>query len=128
LEASESPVSARVYIAVALIGLSGAWNAGTVGPVASEIAGEFEISLGVVGILAGTLFLGASVVGLMFAAQVGERIGLLRGLKLACGLGAAGNLLFAVTPVFAGMAISRVLVGLAFALINPLGETPAASS
>lgn len=118
---AKSPPSARVYVAVALIGLSGAWNAGTVGPVASEIAGEFDISLGVVGILAGTLFLGASVAGLMFAAQTGERIGLLRGLKLACGFSVLGNLLFAVTPVFAGMAISRVLVGLAFALMNPLG-------
>ncbi len=119
--ASRNPVSTRVYVAVALIGLSGAWNAGTVGPVASEIAGEFDISLGVVGILAGTLFLGASVVGLMFAAQTGERIGLLRGLKLACLLSVVGNLLFAFTPVFAGMAISRILVGLAFALMNPLG-------
>ncbi|MFA9401196.1 MAG: hypothetical protein ACERKT_08825, partial [Acidobacteriota bacterium] len=58
-------ISTRVYIAVALIGLGGAWNAGTVGPVASEIAAEFDISLGMVGILSGTLFLGSAVVGLL---------------------------------------------------------------
>jgi predicted MFS family arabinose efflux permease len=114
-------IPARVYIAVALIGLGGAWNAGTVGPVASEIAAEFDISLGVVGILSGTLFLGSAVVGLLVAAQIGERIGLVKGLRLSCALFIAGNLLFAVSPVFATLAIGRVLVGFGFALMNPLG-------
>ena len=76
--------SARVVVAVALIGLSGAWNAGNVGPVASEIAREFDVSLAVVGLLAGTLFLGSMAVGLLIAAQVGERTGLVRGLRLSC--------------------------------------------
>ncbi|MBK5111468.1 MAG: MFS transporter [Thermoleophilia bacterium] len=114
-------IPARVYIAVALVGLGGAWNAGTVGPVASEIAAEFDISLGVVGILSGTLFLGSAVVGLLVAAQIGERIGLVKGLRLSCGLFIAGNLLFAVSPVFATLAVGRVLVGFGFALMNPLG-------
>ena len=114
-------ISARAYIAVALIGLGGAWNAGTVGPVASEIAAEFDVSLAVVGLLSGTLFLGSAAIGLLVAAQIGERIGLARGLRLSCGLFIVGNLLFAVSPVFATLAIGRVLVGLGFALMNPLG-------
>ncbi len=120
--------SVRVTVAVALIGLSGAWNAGNVGPVASEIAGEFDVSLAVVGLLSGTLFLGSSVLGLLVAAQIGERTGLVRGLKLSCSMLIAGNLLFAVTPVFAGLAVGRILPGLAFALTNTLGAVWARSA
>lgn len=118
--AAASP-GARVTIAVALVGLSGAWNGGTVGPVASEIADSFDVSLAVVGLLAGTFFFGACVVGLVFAAQVGERIGLIRGLRLAAVLGLAGNVLFAISPLFVGLAVGRVLPGLAFSLVNALG-------
>lgn len=113
--------SARVTVAVALVGLSGAWNSGNVGPVASEIAREFDVSLAVVGLLAGTLFLGAVAVGLLVAAPVGERTGTVRGLKLACALLVAGNLLMAVSPVFIGLAIGRIIPGLGFALTNTLG-------
>lgn len=113
--------SARVVVAVALIGLSGAWNAGNVGPVASEIAREFDVSLAVVGLLAGTLFLGSMAVGLLIAAQVGERTGLVRGLRLSCSLFVIGNLIFAVTPAFVGLAVGRILPGLGFSLVNTLG-------
>ena len=113
--------SLRVTAAVALIALSGAWCAGNVGPVVSELAAEFDVSLAVVGMLAGTLFFGANVIGLMFAAQLGERIGLVRGLRLACGLVFLGNLIFALTPVFAGLALGRILPGLGFALTTTVG-------
>lgn len=113
--------SRRVVLAVGLLGLSGAWNGGNVGPVASEVAADFGLSLAVVGLLAGTFFLGSTVVGLLVAAQIGERTGLVRGLQLACVMLFAGNLLFAITPVFAGLAVGRILPGLAFALINTLG-------
>jgi predicted MFS family arabinose efflux permease len=119
--ASVRSASPRVTLTVGLLGLSGAWNGGNVGPVASEIAGEFDISLAVVGLLAGTLFLGACVIGLLVAAQIGERIGLVRGLQLSCVMLIVGNLIFAVTPVFAGLALGRILPGLAFALTNTLG-------
>lgn len=118
---AEPSASIRVSVAVALIALSGAWNAGNVGPVASEIAAEFDVSLAVVGLLAGTFFLGSTVVGLLIASQVGERTGLVGGLRLTCGLLVAGNLLFALSPVFVGLALGRVLPGLAFALISTLG-------
>ena len=122
MTASSSPTpSVRVTVAVALIGLSGAWNAGNVGPVASEIASEFDISLAVVGLLAGTFFLGSTVVGLLFAARIGERIGAMHGLKLSCALLAVGNLVFAITPLFVGLAVGRILPGLGFSLINAVG-------
>ncbi len=111
----------RVTAAVALIALSGAWCAGNVGPVVSELADEFDLSLAIVGALAGTLFFGANVIGLLFAAQLGERIGLVRGLRLACGLVFLGNLIFALTPVFAGLVIGRILPGLGFALTTTVG-------
>jgi len=119
--ASAHPASPRVILAVGLLGLSGAWNAGNVGPVASEIAAEFDISLAVVGLLAGTFFLGSCVIGLLVAAQIGERVGLVRGLQLSCLMLIAGNLVFALTPVFAGLALGRILPGIAFALTNTLG-------
>ena len=118
---SNGSASVRVTVAVALIGFSGAWNAGNVGPVADEIAREFDLSLAVVGLLAGTFFLGSVVVGLLVAARVGERIGLVRGLKLSCSMLVVGNLIFAITPLFVGLAVGRILPGLAFSLINALG-------
>lgn len=104
-----------------MLALSGAWNAGNVGPVASQLAGEFDVSLAVIGALAGTLFFGANVIGLAFAAQFGEKVGLVRGLRVACILVVAGNLIFALTPVFAGLAVGRVLPGLGFALTTTVG-------
>jgi hypothetical protein len=116
-----SPPSHKVTAAVAMLALSGAWCAGNVGPVVSEISGEFDVSLAVVGALAGSVFFGANVIGLVFAAQIGEKIGLARGLKLACGLVFLGNLIFALTPVLAGLAIGRLLPGLGFALTATIG-------
>ncbi|WP_353808084.1 MFS transporter [Agromyces sp. SYSU T00194] len=111
----------RVVIAVALVGFCGAWNAGNVGPVASVLAKDFDVSLAAVGVLSGSLFLGSMIVGLLFAARFGERVGVTRGLQIGCWTVAAGNLIFAVSPIFAGLAVGRVLPGLGFAVINTLG-------
>ncbi len=113
--------SRRAVVAVTLIGLAGAWNGGNVGPVASQIGAEFDVSLAAVGLISGTMFLGAVVVGLLFAAQLGERTGLIGGLRIACLLLIVGNLLFAASPAFAGLAVARVFPGVAFALANVLG-------
>jgi len=113
--------SRRVVAAVALVGLSGAWNGGNVGPVASQIGAEFDVSLAAVGLLSGTIFMGAVLVGLLFAAQIGDRTGLLRGLRIAALLTALGNAIFALSPDFAGLAVARAFPGFAFALINVLG-------
>jgi MFS family permease len=110
-----------VTAAVALMALSGAWNAGNVGPVASELASEFDVSLALIGALAGTLFFGANVIALIIAPAIGEAIGLVRALRLACGLIVAGNLIFALSPVFAGLAIGRILPGVGFAITTTVG-------
>jgi predicted MFS family arabinose efflux permease len=110
-----------VTAAVALMALSGAWNAGNVGPVASELALEFDVSLALIGALAGTLFFGANVIALIIAPAIGEAIGLVRALRLACGLIVAGNLIFALSPVFAGLAIGRILPGIGFAITTTVG-------
>gem|GEM_PF-737441 len=111
----------RVWVAVALLALSGAWNAGNVGPVASQLAGDFDVSLAMVGLVSGTLFFAANVVGLSFAAQIGEKIGLVWGMRSACLLIVIGNLVIAFTPDFAGVALGRVLPGLGFALTTTVG-------
>jgi len=111
----------RVVAAVAMVGLSGAWNGGNVGPVASQIGAEFDVSLAAVGLLSGTIFMGAVLVGLLFAAQIGDRTGLLRGLRIAALLTALGNAIFALSPDFAGLAVARAFPGVGFALINVLG-------
>jgi len=113
--------SFRVTAAVALIALSGAWNAGNVGPVASELASEFDVSLALIGTLAGTLFFGANVVGLIFAPKLGEATGLVRALRIACAMVFVGNLIFALTPVFAGLALGRIIPGLGFAITTTVG-------
>lgn len=111
----------RVQLAVALISLSAAWNAGNVGPVASQLGADLDASLASVGLLSGTLFFGATVAGLLCAAPLGRRIGLRQGLRLACLLLVAGNVIIAVSPAFAGVAVGRVLPGIGFALVNVLG-------
>ncbi len=123
LEVSSPPIAApaRVALAVALLGLSTAWNGGNVGPVAAQIADKFDVSLAVVGLLSGTFFLGSVIVGLLFAAELAERTGIARGARLACAVTALGNLLFALSPLFVGLAAGRVLTGLAFALANTVG-------
>jgi cyanate permease len=118
--ATTGRTSPRVTLAVVLVGLSAAWSAGNVGPVVSEIATEFDVSLAVVGVLAGTLFLGSLLVGLPFAPRIGQRFGLERGLRMECAAMAVGNLIFAVTPVFAGLVLGRIIPGLAFAVANTL--------
>ena len=118
--AAGSP-SRRVVAAVALVGLSGAWNGGNVGPAASQIGAEFDVSLAAVGLLSGTIFMGATVAGLLFAAQIGDRVGMLGGLRIACLLLVVGNLIFALSPDFAGLAVARAFPGVGFALVNVLG-------
>lgn len=118
---SSASSSFRVTVAVALLALSGAWNAGNVGPVASELAADFDVSLAMVGALSGTLFFGANVIGLIFAAQFGEKYGLVRSLRVACLTVTLGNLIFALSPAFAGLAVGRVLPGLGFALTTTVG-------
>jgi len=43
----------RARATVFLIGLGATWNAGNVGPLVTEIAAEFDVGLGEVGLMSG---------------------------------------------------------------------------
>jgi predicted MFS family arabinose efflux permease len=113
--------SLRVGAAAALVPLSAAWNAGNVGPVASEIATEFDRSLGLVGTVTGSLFFGVSILTLLFAPRLSARLGLVQALRLAAILLIAANVVIALTPAFGGLAAGRAVAGVAFALGSALG-------
>jgi MFS family permease len=120
--------SGRTRVAVVLLAVSGAWNGGNVGSVTSQIAADFDVSLAAVGLLAGTFFFGSTAIGLIVAAPVSERLGVRPSLHLTCWLTLSGNLIFAVSPLFAGLALGRVLGGLGFALTNAVGVVWARSA
>ena len=107
-----APPTARLSVhaiaVIAFLGLSSAWNAGNVGPVASELAREFDTTLVTIGVLTGTVFFAGNLVFLAVAARVAERIGVITALRIACICTALGNVVLAVTPGAAGLAIRRV--------------------
>jgi YNFM family putative membrane transporter len=101
---------------VFLIGLGSAWNAGNVGPVVSQIASEFGLTLGQVGLMSGSIFcVGVAAAG--FAGSwISERLSVIDGLRLCCLVCLVGNLLLAATPWFEGALVARVLTGLGLGL------------
>jgi DHA1 family inner membrane transport protein len=101
---------------VFLIGLGAAWNAGNVGPVVGQIAGEYDVTLGQVGLMSGSLFcIGVSTAG--FAGSwISERVSVIGGLRLCCFVCLAGNLLVAVAPDFWLALFARILTGLGLGL------------
>ena len=106
----------RARATVFLIGLGAAWNAGNVGPVVSEIASEFDVTLGEVGLMSGSLFcIGVATAG--FAGSwISERVSVIGGLRLCCLVCLVGNLIVAAAPVFAVALGARVLTGLGLGL------------
>ena len=99
-----------------LIGLGAAWNAGNVGPFVTQIAAEYDITLGQVGLLSGSVFcIGVSGAG--FAGSwISERLSVIDGLRLCCVVCFAGNVLMAVSPWFAMALAARILTGLGLGL------------
>ena len=111
----------RGGIAVFLLGLGLAWSAGNVGPVVGDLRDEFAISLTTVGLLSGTLLFAAMVLGIVVAPRVAERIGLIRGMLVACGLGGVGSVLFALSSDVGMLAAGRVLAGVGLGLAGVFG-------
>jgi MFS transporter, DHA1 family, inner membrane transport protein len=87
-----------------------------VGAVVGELSRDFEISLSTVGLLSGTLLLGFSMPGTFLAPLIAERLGIVRTLILSAVLSGAGNIVFAVAPVFAGLVVGRAIAGLGLGL------------
>jgi predicted MFS family arabinose efflux permease len=103
----------RLSITAFLLSFGASWNAGNVGPIVSPLADEFSVSLGAVGLLSGTLFFAGVALATFLGAELGRRVPLGIGLRMSCGLGATGNAMCALSPVFAGLAAGRLIAGLA---------------
>ena len=98
-------------LAVFLIALGSAWCVGNVGAVVGDLSGDFDLSLPTIGLLSGTLLLGFSVPGTVLTPLMAERLTIVRTVLLAAILCAVGNVIFAVTPGFAGLVIGRAVAG-----------------
>jgi predicted MFS family arabinose efflux permease len=81
-----------------LLGIAVGWGAGNIGPVVTQLAHSFHVSLAGVGLLSGTVY---------FAAAIGAATM------------TAGHAVFAASPDYAGLVLARILVGVgcAFSLI-----------
>ena len=111
----------RDSVAIFLIGTGTAFAAGNIGPVVPELANDFGLSLSGVGLLSGTIFFSAMVVGIALAPKIAERVGVVPALRLACMLAGAGSLLFATSPNFELLAVGRIVSGFGLGLVGTLG-------
>ena len=107
--------NARITVFLLALGISG-WNCGNVGPVVQPLASEFDVGLGEIGLLSGTFFFGGIVAATLVASALAPRIPVVTGIRAACALAAAGNLIVAASPVFAGLVGGRVIAGLGVGL------------
>jgi fucose permease len=98
---------------VFLVALGAAWAVGNVGAVVDQLSTEFDISLATVGLLSGTLLLGFSLPGTILAPMFAERNGIVRTMIVAVVLLAAGNAVFAASPVFAALFGAAIQLGAA---------------
>lgn len=106
----------RIRATVFLIGLGATWNAGNVGPVVTEIASDFDVSLSLVGLMSGSVFcVGVATAGYS-GAWISEKLSVIDGLRLCCAVCFAGNVLVAVSPDFAIALGARVLTGVGLGL------------
>jgi MFS family permease len=108
-------VNARRSIGVFVLALViTGWNAGNVGPVVGSLSSEFDLSLGEVGLLAGTFFFAGSAVAAFVGGAIARRIRVVAGIWVCCALSVIGNLIFAAGDGFGVLATGRVIAGLAF--------------
>jgi predicted MFS family arabinose efflux permease len=114
--AADRPGGSGAALATFLAALGASWTVGNVGAVVADLAREFEISLATVGLLSGTVLLGFSVPGTVMAPLIAERLTIVRTLILAAVLCAVGNVVFAVTPVMAGLVVGRAIAGFGLGL------------
>ena len=98
-------------LAVFLIALGSAWSVGNVGAVVDVLGHEFDLSLATIGVLSGTLLLGFSVAGTVLTPLIAERLTIMRTVILGAALCTLGNVIFAVSPGFAGLVIGRAVAG-----------------
>ena len=113
--------SARITLATALLAAGTAWNAGNIGPVTASLTSDFSVSLTAVGLLSGTVFFAGLLATTAVAPPLAARTGVGTAARLGCVLCGVGNLLFAISPWFAGLLAARVIVGAGLGLALVLG-------
>ncbi len=106
----------RARVTVFLLGLGVAWNAGNVGPVVSQIASEFDVSLSQVGLLSGSVFCAGIAAAGFGGSWISERMSVVGGLKLCCALAVGGNVLMAASPEYELALVARIAIGFALGL------------
>ena len=115
------PGRTRDLVGFALLGGACAWNAGNIGPAAGEIGSDLDVSLAAVGVLGGTVFFAGLVIAKLGAARLTAGVGSRGATRLTCVAAAVGNVVIAVSPVFAGIAVGRLLTGFSLGLALVLG-------
>jgi len=96
---------------VILLGFGVGWGAGNIGPVVGPLTEQFGVSLGAVGLLSGTVYFAAVLVATPLVVPLAARVGVVRAAAAAAVVMAAGHVVFALSPVFAGLLAARVVVG-----------------
>ena len=97
------------------------WNSGNIGPATGEIGAGLDVSLAAVGLLGGTAFFAGLVAAKLGAARLTERTGPEAALRLTVLAALVGNVVIALSPWFAGVALGRVLAGVGLGLALVLG-------
>jgi MFS family permease len=100
----------------ALFAAATAWNAGNVGPAAAALAADLDVSLAAIGVLGGTVFFAGLVFAKLGAAPLSRAVGSGGAARTACISAVVGNVIIAVSPVFAGIAAGRLLAGFSLGL------------
>jgi len=100
----------NVMLRVAVIAIGIGFNFALIGPIAKQVAANFGVSLGAVGVLT-TLLLVTHALSQLPAAEPAQRIGPLKMVRFAFVLIAVANILAAISPVFWLLGLSRLLVG-----------------
>jgi len=109
-----------MILMISLLGVAAAWNAGNVAPVASDISSAFDMSLVTYGLLTGTSFFIGNIIALAVAPRVGEWLGVLLALRVACLATFVGNIVIAITPVAGGVLVGRLVAAVSFAFVAAL--------
>ena len=121
MESSAPKPRRRDGVAVFLLGAGTAFGAGNVSPVVPELAQDFDLSLTGVGLISGTIYYIGVSLGLAFAPKIGERMGGVPALRLACVLAGVGSLIFALAPDVVVLSIGRVLAAFGLGIAPAIG-------
>ena len=110
-------VRTRHALACFALAICISWNAGNLGPVAAELAREFDVGLSTIGLASGTFFFAGVVAASLAGAELARRIPVRTGLIASCSLAFAGNAICALSPSFAVLSAGRVVTGVALGLV-----------